>query len=285
VIKKSLLFALLLVLGYIMLFHIYPIKTIQDMQFGNIAKAQKFLYEGIPQNNLIIGSSISEKLIIDSLGDTQSLAFSGLSVFDGLCIIKQADYIPTVLFVEMNVMEKAENRNFTGYFTNPLLDITYKKLPSMRADARPVGYLIKLVNYLSKFLIKPEKKQIESTANTRKELVDNLLRNQQNEYNKINDSSQIRANFVELLRQIEYFEEKGCKIVFFEMPIDRSLRNLHKATFIRKLFMEYFPLNSYHYILQPEYNYESVDGIHLTEHSAIQYTMYLKQQIKNIYQK
>jgi len=157
-------------------------------------------------------------------------------------------------------------------------------VPALRAEARPVGYLIKAINFpLNKLLYKP--KNIDNQKTNPKKLdgllFNKLLKDQQNEYSTLKDSLIIKQNFNELRKYVNILEENHCRLIFFEMPVDLSLRDLPRAIYIRKNFFKYFPTCKYVYMTNSNEVYFTIDGIHLTDNSTLKYTHYFKNFMKN----
>jgi hypothetical protein len=283
-IGKSILLTLVLLILYICLFAIFPVRTVQDLFHGNIAKGQSYVFEKEHTNRLVlIGSSLSGCIDTDSIPGLESLALGGLSIFDGLTLINSKEQLPETLLVEINVLEKSENLNYTDYFSNPILWGIYSKIPALRADARPIGYAIKMISYPFNYFRRNyyvntnEVNLIESN-----QAVDNfekLLHNQVNEYSDLSDSLIIVKNIRILSDKLYSLVETGVKVIFFEMPVDLSLRNLPRSEFIRNLYKQNFFDKGYKFIDSPNEQYSTTDGIHLTKESAIRYSIYFRSKL------
>lgn len=283
-VQKSILVAVILLLFYSLLFNAFPVKMTQDMQFANISRAQNYVYNYSTKSIIIVGSSLSERIITDSLPDAGSLAFSGLSIFDGLKVIQAKNKYPKTIIIELNVLEKSENKNFTDYFYNPVLKFINSRLSFTRADARPVGYAIKTINYFQKKIhsnsVSANKNnKVISIKSDNKWLKEELLRNQQSEYNSMEDSAKIMGNIANLKKEVSLLMNKGVNIVFLQMPVDKSLISLKRPAFINKQIMLAFPETEFKFILPDHFNYETNDGIHLDENSALIYTKYIEKQL------
>lgn len=276
-IRNSLLFTSIFICLYITLFGVFPVVTIQDMQHGNIYKAQDYIFRDKMPQTVLVGSSLSERIKTEKISGVYSLAFSGLSILDGIEVIRQKKVLPKTIIVEINVLEKGANPDFLKSISNPLLNFFRAKIPALRADARPIAYAMKIINYPVRRIVTKKKDEAVS-VNLNKSLIENQIK----EYSNLSDTSIISSNFNELKYQIKYLESKGCRIIFLEMPVDSALQNLPRVTFINTLFRNSFKSIDYDYIYSRNKAYETTDGIHLTEESANKFTEYLIHKMENI---
>lgn len=143
-IKKSLITALVLLLLHALVVYLYPISSTQYALQGNTIKAQQFIYGGA-QENIIIGSSLSNRLVMDSLQGMSNLSFSGMGIFDGLSILNHSDVTPRIVFIETNIMSRGENEHFTSYVNSPILSPVKEAIPSLRDEYQPIGMLGQLI--------------------------------------------------------------------------------------------------------------------------------------------
>src|SRR5690606_41372033 len=136
--------ALVLLLLHALVVYLYPISSTQYALQGNTIKAQQFIYGGA-QENIIIGSSLSNRLVMDSLQGMSNLSFSGMGIFDGLSILNHSDVTPRIVFIETNIMSRGENEHFTSYVNSPLLSPVKEAIPSLRDEYQPIGRLGPLI--------------------------------------------------------------------------------------------------------------------------------------------
>ena len=102
-IKKSIFVALLLFALWTAFLMLKPNASVsQHVWQENIITTEEYLYDVDFVPNVILGSSLSERIIIDSLSDFFSLAFGGQSIYDGLEILTQKDKLPKRVFIEIN---------------------------------------------------------------------------------------------------------------------------------------------------------------------------------------
>ncbi len=254
----------------------------------NIVKAQKFIYnENDSFQNVIVGSSLSCRLIMDSIPQTYNLSFGGQSIFDGLNILNHVDKLPKNVFIEMNFVLKAEDENFTSSL-NSILYYPKKKLLSLRDDKQPIGIIGSKISYRltgriighAKFFFNLTKKK----DNNVDDLFPKMLQLQIDYYLKIPSELLIKESFRNLKVYVSELEKKNINVVFFEMPLNNQLNILPRACLIRKTFYEIFPESKYKYISMPDSEkFVTSDGVHLTGEEAVIYTMYLKEKMKNYF--
>ncbi len=261
--------------------------TAQHQWQENIIKAQSFLYnESDTIQNVIIGSSLANRLIIDSLPKTYNLSFSGQSIFDGLNFLTLKSKRPKNIFIEMNLVLRPEDKNFTQSINSPILYHLRKMIISLREDKQPIAILpiagLELYNAVfNKALFskqKPEKNnKTEINSNDNDGLFSKILNIQIKNYSKEPDQEILDNSFNTLKEYMFKIENNQTNIVFFEMPVDNKLKNLPQAKTIRKTFMKFFPSSQYNYLILPgSYEYETTDGVHLTKEEALRYTIYFK---------
>lgn len=274
-IKKSLITALVLLGLHALFVHITHIGNSQHIWQDNINKAQRFIYNTDTSLSVIVGSSLSNRLIMDSLQGFYNLSLQGQNIYDGLAIILKKHQVPKKIYLEMNIILGVENRNFTGSLFSPIQYNIRKIFPSLRDEYQPVGQFSKIVmNSIDK--IHPGSKLLKSppvSENVFKQLMELKIR----EYSQIPDDATIQERKAILKKYVQSLENEGAKVVFFEMPVNEELVNLPRACIVRKIFFETFPEEKYRYIPVPDCkNYKTRDGEHLGPEEALVYTCYFK---------
>ncbi|EQA38285.1 hypothetical protein LEP1GSC047_1987 [Leptospira inadai serovar Lyme str. 10] len=305
VIYQSLLFSAFLFLSYDTFIHFYrPNWSVaQYPQQDNIIKAENFLYSPKAHETIIVGSSLSTYLNMNFLPDVTNLAFSGMSIYEGLRILQKGNLPPKAVFIEMNVITRTEDKKFVESVTAPIPNALKRIFISLREDKQPLGIIAlyirlkidssKLIVEISKisnkflgiFLDKATDSARSSVGDVwGVETVDDkfseLLRLQSKDYSKTPNIIFTNEQFASLKVIVDELEEKRIKVVFFEMPVDKSLCQMPKAKDIREKFYEVFPRNAYSYIDMPDCKtYKTVDGIHLQKEDAARYSKLLYQQM------
>ncbi|MBC7888295.1 MAG: hypothetical protein H7Z13_10410 [Ferruginibacter sp.] len=256
---------------------------------ANVINAQKFIYDDSDSlNHVLIGSSLTTRLVMDSLPKTYNLSFSGQGIYDGLNILAHKAKIPENIFIEMNLALREESKDFTSGLHTPILYYPKKMLVSLREDKQPIGVAgaqisnkitdpailnVKTFFHLAAPNTVPEKEH-------KNELFNTMLQDQVKNYSELPEQELITQSFTTLKNYITELENKGGKIIFFEMPVNYQLNQLPKAKLIRATFYKYFPTPKYTYIPIPDgVKYQTTDGVHLGRAEALEYTSYLKSKL------
>lgn len=290
---------ILFVCGLLFFFHVKLFKKVPDEFYAaqtewqnNLILAQKFLYNHNDNNieNMIIGTSLSMRLKMDELQSFTNLSFGGISIFTGLHLVNKIKMPPKRVFIEINVIDRLEDKHFLSLLYSPVLYPFKKHFRYIREDRQPMvtlGFLVretitktafKNISLLKKVLAKKKAlKKIPTTnpKNTRT-FYDISMEFQKKLYLNV-PSDKI---FKELVSYVHNLEEKKVEVVFFEMPVDPILCNMPKAIGIRKKMQKYFPVKNYSYITMPDCkNFKTSDGLHLPSEEALRYTNYFKKNV------
>jgi hypothetical protein len=275
-IRKAFIVSLILLATHAVLVNIKPNPKSQYPFQENAVKAQSFIYEE-DKENIIIGSSLSNRMIMNELPGIYNLSFTGLGIFDGLQIISYHEIVPKNIFIEINIIQREENANFLSHINSPVLAPVKRHFPSLREGYQPIGMFAE--NLMEE--VKGAKKNSIDTPND--ETFNRILNQEKGHYSEIPDEQFLTNQFIKLKKEIDKLEQKGSSIIFFEMPVNEQLCDLPRPRVIRKFFNEYFPPSKYKYIEMPDCrDYTTTDGVHLSEDEALRYTTYFKSKINEI---
>ena len=282
-IKKTIITTLFLFISYTLFIAFYAPSwwhASQHQWQENVIKAQHFLYdEKIENKNVIVGSSLSCRLIMDSLPNFYNLSFSGQSTFDGLKILTSKPKLPKKIYIEMNIILRRDNPEFTSYINSPINLYLKNYLPSLRDDRQPIAIMGILPRFLfrkdSSLILNGSKKKTVSRIN--KVFFGELIASHILDYSQIPDKVNSLMSFNNLQLYVNLFEGKGVNVVFFEVPVNYNLTDLPKAKIVREQFLSFFPETKYNYIMSPDtIKYTTQDGLHLTEEEAKKFTSFFK---------
>jgi hypothetical protein len=289
-IKKSFIICFVLCAGYaIIINYIHPAwSTSQSLWQYNKIKAEEFLYKLNRIDNVIVGSSLSTRIIAEELPDDfYNLSFGGQSIYDGLEIVKNSKNTVKRIFVETNMVFRENNKEFLNTIFNPVLFYSKAKVPILRSENQPIGvignyrYVNELFWIISKDIRAIEKKLLLQNKNSsvaaenRNDFTINLLKEQNSSWP--NEGKVMK--FVKLLSEyILSIEKNNTQVIFFEMPIDQRLCGMERFAAVRKIIKTHF--KNHVFIPQPECTeYRTTDGWHLDKESALKYTKYFTQYI------
>jgi hypothetical protein len=285
-IKKSIIVAVILLLAYEAVIRLSAIKwdTSQNDKSVNLISAQNFIYnisdEEVKTDTIILGSSISRKLVTNMLGKNYyNLAFNAWSAFDGLELIKLTGKKPACLLIETNVMS---NQPLPQDIKDGLSPVSYypnKIFKSLQLQNQPVGLIVGAV----KENLKERMEEMKRKKRENQQLYDYNLKLEKEKQMKTFTDSEYEARFEMMKTLVEEFRKQHVQVIFFEIPFDPQLENTVTIEKNRRYFKQYFPEAEYRHIGLPAVNnYVYSDGLHLSVQSAPEYTTYLKNEIDKL---
>lgn len=258
------------------------ITRFQNQQQRNYSTAQDFIY-GDKTSNIIVGSSLSARLSKSVLpSNYYNLAFSGGSTLTGLELIKQTGYIPKHIFIESNFIFRNKSITMLNDLFYPIWWKIKRYIPSLKEKYQPLNVMYSKNICDTKSNIKLKKK---TTWNKPKDL-EKIINSKKFKFmmkqnkNKLKKKLTYKYQLKDLQRLITYFETKGTRIIFFEMPIEKSLANASKSVQRRNILQETFTND---WLPLPTYNkYFTSDGHHLVAYSAWLYTKKFLTNLENL---
>ena len=260
--------------------------TAQHQWQSNIIKAQRYLYEDSEcMQNVIIGTSLSNRLSMDHLPIMYNMTFDGLYIYDGLYVLTKKKVLPKKVFIEMNYVYSSENKEFIASIGSPAIIYARGVCPMLRDQYQPIGLICNIVSEkMTRHIINQFNKFIPvtgaSAAGLGEDLFNKMLSHQLLNYSKVPDAEMLSYCFGNLKRYVAILEKGGVNVTFFEMPVNEQLCNMPKAKVARENFFKYFPPNKYQYIDIPNCSeYKTADGVHLTSEEALRYTDYFRDKI------
>jgi len=297
-IRKALILFLALILFYTLFLKFFAPSwwnTGHSDNQSNMIKAQDFLYSSHYHENVLVGSSLTNRLPQqDSSIGMCNLSFAGQSVFDGLEIIKHREVLPKRIFIETNLL----SRSINGAFVDPLVSFIplrlKEKLIVMREEVQPLAQVGVVLDY--KFLVpmllantsmkiegvekknEPEKKTEGSVKKS--DFFDKMILQQKKAlagFTKENVDEQM----IVFHNYVNYFKAKGVELVLYQMPINKELKNNVELLYIRKCLEEQFS-NLTFIDVPPNIDFVTTDGTHLGKEESAIYYAYLKENINSI---
>jgi len=279
-IKKAFIAAIIFFALHALFVRFIPISNSQNQWQENIVMAQRFIYSKDSIQNIIVGSSLSNRLIIDSLPNFYNFSLQGQSIYDGLYVVSKSNIPPRKIFLEMNMILRKENKSFISSLYSPILYYVRRILPSLRDEYQPVGQISKMmINLLTK--MKPNTTLLQKPA-VQSDVFKKMLDHEIDMYSTLPDEKILDDRFSIIKKYVADFQKKGTQVIFFEMPVNENLCDLPAAKIIREHFFKTFPIDKYNYLPYTGCKgYKTRDGEHLGPEEALQYTQYFKSQIKN----
>lgn len=297
-VKKTLLSFILIFIAYtvIVTYVADPHRFVSEHQWqDNQIKAQEYLYSNTDSvENIIVGSSLADRLIIGYLPDVYNLSMGGLGIFDGLQTITKKGVYPEKVFIEMNKVDRKASVDFTTSLNNPVMTFLRKYFMPIRDGKQPMGFIAipygeKVTAYglyISQTILHTIAGKIVTREQNGTEEVDMLakiLPRLLEEESQIPNASDLEKDIQLLKHYVDILERNNATVVFFEMPIQHELCGLNKPTAIRNQFYKTFSRDQYQYIDMPDCNgYTTTDGLHLDGTSAEKYSLFFKEQMDSI---
>lgn len=134
-IKKTLISAFLMLLVYsFLIMRLAPhLQLSQHHWQENRVRAQNFIYdESDSVHSVIVGTSFSFRMVMDSLKGYYSLSFGGQNGFDGLEILVHKNRLPENVFIETYGVISPGKKEFAASLFNPILFYARKYIPALR---------------------------------------------------------------------------------------------------------------------------------------------------------
>ncbi len=285
--KKSLLTTLVLLVGYEILVRSTDFwwSTGQNTQQSSVVRAHNFMFAEDHFTNVMVGSSIGNRITsgvpTDSLPKGfYNLSFGGQSIFDGLLIIKNLDYSPDVVYIEVNTLLRNEDPNLQSSLFSPVLYPLKKALASLRERNQPIGVLARIPTISNG---KPDKQKgsppvyIERNDHTYKTMLEIEIRHKKDSISPASMADRISK----LQSFVDYLKKKNVKIVFFEVPVDPAVCNLALPRQIRNAVKDAFLPQGCYFIDMPDCSgYLTTDATHLEKVSVYHYLNYFRSELK-----
>lgn len=269
-IKKSFICFIIIFIVHAIFVKLFPdIGMATNQRQDNILKAQQAFYA----NHLdlaIVGTSLANRIIRDSIPDIQSLAFVGCSVEDGLQILRSRHEAPKYVFVEINLLLRGGKKELVNGVTQGFVPRIKGWIPSLREQYEPICILASSIIGTSKM-----------NAQVGMAIIDHDLLNSQVESAIKNDipieENIIKNRMSDIKCLISELEAKGTKFVFFEMPVNHRLTHLKMYDQIREVVRKDFPERKYDYLPSDTSKYMTTDGQHLDFEGQLRYTHFFKE--------
>lgn len=270
---KSVLLVLVLVVLYILLIAVMkPSITFTQNQYqANFIFAQDFVYEERKLPRVIVGSSMATRMKFTKDDGVYNLAFSGGGPLSGLEIIRHSGYVPEEIYIESNVFAMpADSKMLKNLFTPLLFQLRGKVIAFQEK--------YQLLNLMGEMLFRLAGRSQTERMHQKVDqiLLDKLVSNALVHPKKFD----VDVSTLELWeKDIDYFQDKGTKLVFFEMPNDSRLVQTKERRALRSLINKRFKIISYVEENNTDDKYETGDGVHLTMKSALEFTNFFRAHI------
>lgn len=277
-IKKSLIYFVVLFGIYNLILLFWSPKHISSQGFwqDNQIVAQDYLYthDYDSVENIIVGSSMSFRLATDSLKDFHNLAILGGNYTKGLHLIQKKGVYPKRVFIEINFPTVISDGDpLFDVLYNPVLYPLRSVFPAMRDGKQPMLSVSSNLEYLAVEKVIDEKDRDKYTAIFQRLVEPTPGVGIFSGFTEEISSSNMDEIVKELDEAIADLRRHGTEVVFFEMPVYKTLYHSPFVGSIRKAFNERFPADKYIHFPSPGYDeYQTLDGLHLSKQEALVFT-------------
>jgi len=273
--KKILVFTLcLFAVWNVLLAAIDPAPYALNQWQNNIVATQTYLYQKDIPDTVIIGSSLSQRLITDSLPGYYNLALAGLGPLDGLKVITRLNKYPRVVLIEINLILRIESVDYNKQCLTPSSYYLNKYVPSFKEGMQPFNLAYSsLRSFLKQNESGDQQPKLDSAtfAKTLKMVQGEMMIDQ--------DTALVNNQLSSMENYIRTLEQSNVKVIFYEMPLHSSLYNLSLPNLIRSSVISRFP----HTVLIPSPTdniFKTQDAQHLDKESAVRYLKYLRERLR-----
>ena len=234
----------------------------------NVIKAQQFIYAE-KSDTVMVGTSLSARIIRDSIPTVKSVSFGGCAVEDGLRIILSKGDLPRFILAETNLFFLDGNPELVSKMIEGVMPMLRRWIPSLREQYQPICMLASMMASAA---------DINPQAGT--STVDMDLLNESIEHHIKYDwqmpEPQAETRMGDMKRLVEMFEAKGTRVLFFEMPVNERLTHLKRYDQTRELMQKTFPADRYTYLPFDTTRYVTTDGEHLDYEGQQVFSHYFK---------
>lgn len=274
-IKKSFIcFVVLTVLHLCLVFANPSIGIATNQWQDNVLKAQQFLYAD-KTDMVMVGTSLSGRIIRDSIPFVKSVSFGGCSVEDGLRIILSKQDAPKIVLVETNLLLTNGNIDFVSKITDGVIPFFRRWIPSLREQYEPICMFASLM--IKSTGINPQVGMAKVDMNLLNESINRQLK----EDNLMPEEwIKSRGNAIKAL--MSELEEKGTRFIFFEMPVNERLLHLKKYDQVRDLMKKEFPNSKYLFLPSDTSKYLTTDGLHLDYEGQQKFSHYFRDIVEKL---
>lgn len=269
-IKKSFLSFLVMFGIHAVVTYLFPSLGMATNQWqDNMVKAQHFLYDE-DADTAMIGTSLSARILPDSIPSVRSVAFGGCAVEDGLRLILSKPKVPHCVLVETNLFLRNGNDELVDKMTKGIIPQVKRWIPSLRESNEPIcllsGLMIKAAG------INPQAAAMTVDMEQLKESIKRHLAD-----DKSLSDTELAQRMETLKPLLIQLEQKGTKLIFFEMPIHQELYHLKELEQTRQAVRKAFPKTRYAYLPNDTTTYLTTDGLHLDYEGQQRYSHFIKQ--------
>ena len=229
----------------------------------NRIKAERYLYAPRQPAAIIVGSSLTFNLPQDVLGDDIfNLAFAALGPASGLDLLERCGPPPPAVIIETNFITGDPNDELLSALFFPPLYQLRKEVRGLRYEYQPINLILSLMRMWSGH-------RSELHRDPPPQVLTTMLPVHEQTFATAPDDQEMQAAIGRVARFAAFAARNGSTIIFLDMPVHPAIRASVRAAAIRRALQAAFPPSAYRW-LDPGAggDYQTVDGLHLTQHDA-----------------
>jgi len=280
---KSLLLVFLVFAAYSSMLKIVKPKVtaFQNQWVQNYSIAEVYMYKPILPSTVIVGSSMSAKLLEEEFSDSvYNLSFAGGSALTGLNLIKKKNHIPRLILIETNTIELPTNYEMLNDLFTPFIWRLKRYITSLQYTYQPINIILSV---MKKQFDRSDAEKIDEKPNYK--LLESILVRRMRQNKKADDIFEGRKELLELKKLVVFFSNKGTQIVFFKIPVHSTIlaskRYIVRKTVLHKIFADM----QVDWLKNPSsYKFETSDGLHLLFKGARDFSRFLNSVIEDFLQ-
>jgi hypothetical protein len=272
--KNPLLISILFFVAYGIFLEFGPKPTqakTQSLWQSNQLCIEEFFRATKTPEVVLVGSSLAVQLDFKTNNScVYNMALGGDSALTGLSALTRSRHTPRKVYIEINVPQLGINKDLIDKATGVLP----KLFSIFHVENMPI-------NLVYSFLLQTKNNNSSSEVNEAVRQNAISVQRQNNSQKLTSESLTKRMNEFNIL--VKDLENKGTKVIFFEMPIYSDLENTPVAIQIRTAFKQAFPINQFIGFdeLSNGLTIKTKDGLHLTLDEAKDVVLIFKDYFKD----
>lgn len=253
-----------------------PLNRPESQWIANVVAVEKWQYQKKIPKTVVIGSSMAHRLrpkLLEKEG-IANLSLAGKSIFDGLEVLIRTGKIPKLVLVEINMLTRPADEDFTKALFSPVSNEIKAIVPALRDSYRPITHLQRAILLSHRLLFRNASNRRSgirvdnhsgNTEELKHSLFESLLQQQVRAFSSLSTEGEIEKIVMTLKSRIEQIKKMGGKVVLFEMPMHPKICRSLNMKYIRSAIAKYLPIDRYKQLTRPDCkHYHTADGLHLT---------------------
>ena len=247
-------------------------RDLQAPAFQNEVIIERYLQDGKDKEIVIVGSSAATQLPPEGQrpSNVATLFIQGGGAMTGLEAIIKSEFTPAVVLVEVDFISRGIDLKLIDSETAPFKTWLKRYLPVWRHEQNLINYAYK--SRIPKFNVKDL--PVYSPEESERRLAPRIQNSREFLLKKPLDEPAMRETISILNSQVQTLEQRGCRVIFFSLPLNKGLKTTPWYARWESMVME--TLNGNQFITpSPQKYYYTVDGIHFYMESGNDYFNFL----------